>query len=79
MQLATLPEKRVAAAREAAMQPLDLENEMPEGFEVDASVLSELQKLRMKKIEVECDVKEKLTVVQKLLDRESELTDAVVF
>ena len=32
-QLANLPEK-VAAERAAAMQPLDLENEMPEGFEI---------------------------------------------
>jgi WD40 repeat protein len=76
IQIATLPEKQIVAAREAAMQPLDLENEMPEGFEVDVAVLSGVQKQRMKKIEVECDIREKLDEVKKLQVRESELTFA---
>ena len=37
-QLANLPEKKVAAERAAAMQPLDLENEMPEGFEISQAI-----------------------------------------
>ena len=74
-QLANLPEKQVAAARTAAMQPLDLENEMPEGFEIGQAVLDELQKQRMDKIKFECDIKEQIDALKILQSREITLMD----
>jgi len=74
-QLANLPEKQVAAARAAALQPLDLENEMPEGFEIGQAVLDELQKQRMDKIKFECDIKEKVNALKILQNREVTLMD----
>ena len=77
-QLANLPEKKVAAERAAAMQPLDLENEMPEGFEISQAILDELQKLRMEKIKFECDLKEQAASLKILQDRENALSDAAL-
>ena len=63
--------------RERQMQPLDLENDVPEGFECPMEMLQKLQELRMNKIEFELNIKYLITEVEEMTIQEEILSSNV--
>ena len=63
--------------REGQMQPLDLENDVPEGFECPMEMLQKLQELRMNKIEFELNIKYLITEVEEMTIQEEILLSNV--
>lgn len=63
-------EAKEAAAREAALRPLSLEGDCPDGFDVDEPTWHRLQELRTAKIEMELNIakqQERLTEMERHL------------
>jgi cilia- and flagella-associated protein 43 len=72
------PEIARAKEREEQMQPLDLENDVPEGFECPMEMLQKLQELRMSRIEFELNIKYLETEVEGMTTQEAQLQNNVM-
>ena len=63
--------------RSNQMQPLDLENDVPEGFECPIEMLQKLQELRMLRIEHELDIKFLSNDIDVMVMKETQLNNVV--
>ena len=76
-QEANSSERLEQAERDAALQPLDLENDLPEGLEVEGAVLDRLQELRLTKIGLQLDIEKAKHDLRRVHLKETDLEEEV--
>ena len=64
------PEIAKEKERKAQLKPLDLENEIPEGFEAPVDVLQKLQELRLSRIKFELKIKDQEEALETKMKQE---------
>ena len=72
------PELAKSKERDNSMVPLDLENDVPEGFECPVEILQKLQELRLNRIDFELDIKHLENEVETMAVKESQLHNSVL-
>ena len=81
---ARAPEIAKEKDRREQLKPLDLENEVPEGFEAPLEMLQKLQELRLSRIEFELNIKDRESTLdnkvtqEAVLRRQVEMLDAEI-
>ena len=81
---ARAPEIAKEKDRREQLKPLDLENEVPEGFEAPLEMLQKLQELRLSRIEFELNIKDQESTLdnkvtqEAVLRRQVEMLDAEI-